>query len=72
MTFRYVITGDHHMAHPIHSNLNYLEMEDYVRRHTKCNEYSLPVFRIGVLQFYNPIVYMVDDWANLLPLLIEK
>jgi len=70
--FRYVLTGNGCKAVPVHSDLNYTEMCDYIREHSSNlhPDGHETIFRIGIIEFVNPQVRMVDDFADSGPYLI--
>lgn len=69
--FKYILTGDGYMATPIHSEMNFLEMEDYIRQVSRpSTKREKPCFQLGVWELINPKVMSVNDYANRLPILI--
>ena len=69
--FKYILVGDGYMATPIHSEMNWLEMEDYIRRvSAPRTKREKPCFQLGVWEFINPRVMSVNDYADMLPLLM--
>ena len=70
--FKYVIRAEGCMAVAVHSDMNFLEFEEYVREHS---EKFHPkgrdtLFRIGVIELVNPVVMMASDFVNFSPFLI--
>jgi len=70
--WRYIIRGDASKAVPVHSDLDFNGMCDHVREHSKKihPDSIVCVFRIGAIEIVNPMVMMVDDFANFGPYLI--
>jgi len=70
--FRYIIRGNGYKAVAVHSDMNLLEFQDYVREHSEkihpsCRDF---VFRIGVIELVNPEVMTIGDFADWCPFLI--
>ena len=70
--YKYVIVGNGLKAMPIHSDMLLPEIQDYVRnRSKKIHEDSHDtVFSWGTIDFVNPKVMMVSEFADILPALI--
>jgi hypothetical protein len=72
MDYHYVIRGDGMMTLPVHSDLNWIEFEELIRRQTKKlhpKGYDT-VWRWGVIEFINPKVMSVDGFMAFCPALI--
>lgn len=72
MKYRYIIRANGNKALPVLSDLNLDEFRDYIR---KTSEYLHPegtdtIWRWGLIEFINPVVMLVDDYANYLPAII--
>lgn len=67
--FRYILTGDGMMSVPIHSEMNWLEMDEHMRKHTKKlhPKGQDRVYRLGTIEFINPHMKSVEDFMNFLP-----
>lgn len=70
--YQYIITGDHYMAMPVHTDLNCIQMEEWFKRrvtkiHPKCSD---TVFRWGSTEFINPKLKSVGDFMLFLPALV--
>jgi hypothetical protein len=71
--FKYVIKADNYKCLVVHSDLNFFEFKSYIQGHcvkSKKNE-DIAVFKYGLNEFVNPVVMMVEDYANYLPVLME-
>jgi hypothetical protein len=72
-TWKYILTGQGMKAMAVHSSLNLLELQDFVReRSVRIHPDSLDrVFRWGSIEFVNPKVFTRDSYVDYLPALIE-
>jgi hypothetical protein len=70
--YTYILRADGYKAMPIRSSLNYNDMKEYIRVHSKKvhPEGRDVVFRWGAINFFNPVVMTVNDFSNRLPALI--
>jgi hypothetical protein len=70
--YKYVITGNGYKALSVHSDMNILEIQDYIRSHSKkIHEDSHDtVFSWAFVDFVNPRVMLVSDFVDFLPALI--
>jgi hypothetical protein len=65
--FKYIIRAQGQIAFPVHSELTFLEFEDYIR--SKCKRCGKDRhIEINHKVYVNPEVMLVDDFANYLPL----
>jgi hypothetical protein len=70
--FQYIIKGDCFKAVAVKSEMNHMEMGDYVREHSKKihNESYDRVFSLGAIDIVNPKVMSPNDFANCGPYII--
>lgn len=61
---RYIIKADGQRAFPVHSDLSLKELQEYVRKNSKSD-----IFRVGSLEYINPKVMTVEDFADCCPLI---
>jgi len=71
--FKYIISGNGYKALAVHSSLNWIEFKEYVRSRSERihPEGTDTVFKWGVLEFVNPKVFGVEEFADYLPAIIE-
>lgn len=63
--FKYIIRADGYMAIGVKSEMNLLEFQDYVREQSKPrNKREMPCFMVGCVEFINPQVMSVNDFAE--------
>ena len=70
--FIYVLVGNGYMAMPVKSSLSYLKMKDHIRTNSRKihkNSHET-VFSWGTIDFVNPEIMMVSDFAQRSPALI--
>jgi len=68
----YIIKGDCSKAVAVKSEMIYMDMEDYVRKHSKKihkESYDI-VFSLGAIDIVNPKVMSPNDFANCGPYII--
>ena len=72
MEFRYIIRAEGSKALAVRSSMQLHEMQEYIRlQSTKTHpEGNDTVFHWGCAAFVNPVVMLVDDFANWCPALI--
>jgi hypothetical protein len=70
--YKYVIRAENSMALVVHSEMNWLEFQNYIlRKTTKLHPKGHDtVFKYGVIEFINPKVMTLDDYANFCPALM--
>lgn len=70
--FRYVITGKGMMALAVHSDLNWIEFEDCIKRQTnKIHPKGADtIWRWGTIEFINPQIKTADSFLDFCPALI--
>ena len=70
--FKYIVTGSKHKAMAIHSDLLLLDLQDLIRSQSRPihEESGDRVWSWGAIDFVNPQVMMVSDFADYIPALI--
>ena len=68
--YEYVLTGLGMMAVSIRSDMNWCEIEEYIKKYTV---YRYPyaatgVINIGKFNFHSPKIYMAEDFINKNPI----
>jgi hypothetical protein len=71
--FKYIIAGDGYRALAVHSEMNMIELQNYVRRasHRLHSDGHDLVFRWGTLDLVNPRVMMYGDFVDTSPAIIN-
>ena len=72
MNYKYIIKAEGQIAFPVHSDFDLSEIQEYIKTHSKKlhpkgHDVSLT---IGANEYINPVVMMVNEFANFAPLLI--
>ena len=71
--WKYIIKGEGRIALPVHSSMQFHEMQEYIRinskkLHPKGND---KIFMWGTIEIVNPMVMTIDTFADWCPALIE-
>uniref|UniRef100_A0A6M3XPU7 Uncharacterized protein n=1 Tax=viral metagenome TaxID=1070528 RepID=A0A6M3XPU7_9ZZZZ len=71
--WKYILSGQGMRAMAVHSDLNLLEFQDFIREHSErlhADSYDT-VFRWSAIEFINPKVFTRDSFVDYIPALIE-
>jgi len=71
--WKYIIKGEERIALPVHSSMQFHEMQEYIRinskkLHPKGHD---RIFMWGTIEIVNPMVMTIEDFADWCPALIE-